>query len=80
MFKRGLIVIEIFTVKGIGVKYVVIMQMPFVEVRCNHYLTIITESFSCEGFCNSMSFFGSDIFVGRKWLYVVNRFNAAFSI
>lgn len=47
MFKSGLIIIEFFTVKSIGVQYVVIMQMSFVKVRCNYYLTIIAKSLCC---------------------------------
>ena len=48
--------------------------MSFVKMCGNYYLTIISESLSCKSLCDSVSLFGSDIFVWVKGLDIMNSF------
>ncbi len=65
------------SVNAVGIYDEMIMQMSLVKVSGNNYLTIITESFSCKSFCNSVSQFGRNIVLRVKRLNIVNGFNAA---
>ena len=80
LFQGGLIIIKFLARYGVAVQNKVVVQMSFVKMCGNYYLAIITKSLSCKSLCNSVSLFGSDIFVWVKGLDIMNSFNAAFAV
>ena len=79
MFQSRLVIVEFMSVNAVSIYYEMIMQMSLIKVSGNNYLTIITEGFSCKGFCDSVSQFGRNIVLRVKRLNIMNGFNSSFS-
>ena len=56
------------------------MNMIFINVSCYHRLNIITKILSDHRHSDPVSEFRRDVIIGRKTLYVMDRFHRSFAL